>query len=322
MKALSHHSGSSFARPALAAVLLLLATTPAVAVDWSAVKEKQITLLYPGQASWEWVMTQSDHSGAAKFREGKTCSGCHEGEQADMGKALLSGTHKAESAPPKGRPGSQTLFVKTAHDAERLYFQLRWKPAAASGVKMSKDAAHITVMLDDGGLKESARAGCWASCHDDAVGMKSAPAGSEITKYHGGSRVKLTRQGGGVNYKPAADLEAALKNNAYFEFWQAVLNPGQPAKPVAGYVLDQRKAHAASKLEAQATFANGEWTVTLSRPLKPAGPGEKTLAAGKDYSVGFALHDDYANHRYHHVSLGNSLRLDSGAADLVAAAAK
>lgn len=322
MKALSQHHRYFSTSLALAGAMFLLTALPAAAVDWSAVKEKQITLLYPGQASWEWVMTQRDHSGAAKFREGKNCSGCHEGEQADMGKAMLSGTHKAESAPPKGRPGGQVLFVKTAHDAERLYFQLRWKPAAASGEKMSKDAAHITVMLDDGGLKESARAGCWASCHDDAVGMKSAPAGTEITKYHGGSRVKLTRQGGGTNYKPASDLDAALKNNAYFEFWQAVLNPGQPVRPIAGYVLDQRKALPASKLEAQAAFANGEWTVTLSRPLKSAGPGEKALAPGKDYSVGFALHDDYANHRFHHVSLGNSLRLDSGAADLVAAAAK
>lgn len=306
--------------PVLAGVALLLATLPAAAIDWSGVKERQVNLLYPGQASWEWVMTQSDHSGAGKFREGKNCSGCHEGEQADMGKSILSGSHKAESAPAKGRPGSQTLFVKTAHDAERLYFQLRWKPAASSGVKMSEDAAHITVMLDDGGLKESARAGCWASCHDDAIGMKSAPAGTEITKYYGGSRVKLTRQGGGTNYKPAADLEAALKNDAYFEYWQAVLNPGQAAKPVAGHILDQRKPHLASKLEAQAAFANGEWTVTLSRPMASAGPGEKAIVAGKDYSIGFALHDDHAAHRFHHVSLGNSLRLDSGAADFVATA--
>ena len=144
-----------------ALVLTVVASGSAAAVDWSAVKERELTLLYPGQASWEWVMTQADHSGAGKFREGKNCRGCHDGEQADIGKAIVTGGHKLEPTPMAGKPGSLKLAVKTAHDAERLYFHLRWRPAAAGGKRMADAAAHITVMLDDGGTRESARAGCW-----------------------------------------------------------------------------------------------------------------------------------------------------------------
>ena len=29
-------------------------------------------------ASFEWALTQTDHSGAKKFREGKNCKDCHQ----------------------------------------------------------------------------------------------------------------------------------------------------------------------------------------------------------------------------------------------------
>lgn len=296
----------------------LLATSSVWAVDWSAAKEREIPLFYPGQASWEWVMTQSDHSGAGKFREGKNCRSCHDGEQSDIGKAITAGGHKLEPTPLAGKSGSATLYLKTAHDADRLYFQIRWKPATASGSKQSSDAAHITVMLDDGGIRESARAGCWASCHDDAIGMASATADSKRSKYLGGSRVKLSRQGGGDNLKPAADIAALLSANAYLEYWQARLNPGKPAIAVSGYILEARHEHTPTAITADASFAGGEWKVTVSRPLKPTGPGQKALTAGRPYAIGFALHDDYSNHRFHFVSLEYSLQLDAGASDLVA----
>ena len=61
-------------------------STPGTAQDinWDSVEGKQITLLYPGQGSWEWALTKSTHSGAAKFRQGKKCNECHEGEEQDI----------------------------------------------------------------------------------------------------------------------------------------------------------------------------------------------------------------------------------------------
>jgi cytochrome c-type protein NapC len=263
-------------------------------------------------------MTQADHSGATKFRGGKNCRGCHDGEQADIGTEILAGGHKLEAHPPAGKPGALHLFVRTAHDADRLYFQFRWKPGPAKNPARGDTAARVTVMLDDGGIKESARAGCWASCHDDAIGMASAAPGSKVTKYLGGSRVKLTRQGGGTQLKPDADLKALLAQGAYLEYWQARLTPGKPATAVGGYILSDRARPATSGVTADAQFAGGQWVVTLSRPLKPAGAGQKALVAGKPYAIGFAVHDDYTEHRHHYVSLEYTLQLDGGTADFVA----
>ena len=41
------------------------------AVDWSKVPLKDITLLYPGQMSWELLLTNKEHSGGDKFKGGK-----------------------------------------------------------------------------------------------------------------------------------------------------------------------------------------------------------------------------------------------------------
>jgi hypothetical protein len=302
------------------ACVIALGATPAAfaAVDWAKAPEREVMLFYPGQASWEWVMTQADHSGATKFRGGKNCRGCHEGEQADIGAAIMAGGHKLEAHPLAGKPGSLRLFVRTARDADRLYFQFRWKPGPARNPAKGDTAARVTVMLDDGGIKESARAGCWASCHDDSMGMASAAPGSKTTKYLGASRPKLSRQGGGTVVKPEAEIKALLAQGAYLEYWQAKLNPGKPATASGGYILADRAKATAPAVTAEAQFTGGEWHVTLSRPLKPGGPGQKPLVAGKPYAVGFAVHDDFAEHRHHFVSLEYTLQIDGGTADFVA----
>lgn len=302
----------------LLAAGLLVVVTPARAIDWSGVEGKDIVLFYPGQASWEWALTESDHSGAPKFRGGKNCKECHEGEQKKIGDLIVSGK-KVEPTPIAGKPGSLTLNVKTAHDGERLYVRLEWAGAPQpSGTKMDPDyESRVTMMFDDGHVKEATRAGCWGTCHDDAIGMASAPAGMEITKYLAASRTSLTRQGGGENYKPQSDLDVLLGQGSFMEYWQAKLNPGQPTVAVDGYILDKRHKNDAPAVAAEAEFGDGKWVVVLSRALKAPGPNHKDIVPGTTYTVGFAVHDDYTEHRFHFVSFENTLVLDQGEADFV-----
>lgn len=305
--------------------LFAIATTSALpgnalAVDWAGVPEQEVALFYPGQASWEWALTEKDHSGAPKFREGKNCKGCHEGEQADIGAAIVGG-EKLEPTPIAGKPGHLLLHVQAARDAERLYFRLRWTGGPPSGTKLDPDvASRVTVMLGTEQVKEAMRAGCWGSCHDDNRGMASAEPDSTRSKYLASSRTKLSRKGGGDNIKSDADLQALLGQGAFLEYWQAKLNPGQPAQPSSGYVLDKRHRHETPVSIAEATRSGNEWTVVLSGPLASGGPGQLALDPGKKYAVGFAVHDDFADHRFHHVSLEQSLSLDGGPADIVAKA--
>jgi cytochrome c-type protein NapC len=159
------------------------------------------------------------------------------------------------------------------------------------------------------------RAGCFAACHDDSAGMASNK-GEPRTMYLASTRAHLTRQGGGDALKPAADL-AKLRADGYFmEFWQAQLNPGQPAKALDGLIFDKR-TEAPDAVAAEATFANGNWSVTLSR--KMAGSADQiSFAAGVHYVVGFAIHAGHTAKRFHYISNERDFSIDSGSGDFVA----
>ena len=312
----------SLRRVALAAGLMV-AGTPVLAVDWNAVDAQNIILFSPGQASFEWVMTQTDHSGAGRFREGRNCMHCHDGEQKDIGNLIVAAEGRGAKLEPKpmgaqGKPGTIDLEVKTAHDGERLYMRLQWQEVTYGGDKIDPDnAARMTVMLDDGTVREASRAGCWGACHDDAIGMASAQEGVDLTKYLFASRSAVARSGGGENYKPDAELQDLLSKGMYLEYWQARLNHGQPAKAVEGYILEKRHEQDATQVSAEAAFENGSWTVVLSRPLKADGH-HKDIVPGKQYNLGFAVHNHHTDHRFHHVSLEYTLALDQGDASLIA----
>lgn len=287
------------------------------APNWSGVPSKDVALFYPGQSSWEWVMTQSDHSGADKFKGGKNCAACHIGDEKNMGALLVSGKMN-EPTPIPGKPGAITAKVQFAHDAQNFYVHLEFAEGNQPNAKMDNaHATKVTMMLDDGSVPEANRAGCWGMCHDDASTMPSA-AGSARTMYLGKTRAALSRQGGGDTLKPAGDL-AKLKASGYvLEYWQARLNPGAPAVAVNGIVFDKREETKPTAVTAEATNSGGTWSVTLSRKLN-AGAGFVALVPGKRYTVAFAIHSGHTAKRFHYVSFERSLVLDQGAADFVAA---
>ncbi|MGC9953768.1 MAG: ethylbenzene dehydrogenase-related protein [Rhizomicrobium sp.] len=287
------------------------------APNWSGVPAKDVALFYPGQSSWEWVLTQTDHSGADKFRGGKNCAACHIGDEKNMGALLVSGKMN-EPTPIPGKPGSVDAKVQFAHDGQNIYVHLEFAEGNQPNAKMDNaTATKVTMMLDDGNVPEANRAGCWGMCHDDSSTMPSA-GGSARTMYLTKTRAAMTRQGGGDTLKPADEL-AKLKAGGYgLEYWQAHLNPGAPAVAVNGTIFDKRVETKPTVVSAEATYSGGTWSVTLSRKLN-AGPGFVALVPGKRYTVAFAIHSGHTAKRFHYVSFERSLVLDQGAADFVVA---
>ncbi|MTJ83997.1 MAG: cytochrome c-552 precursor [Telmatospirillum sp.] len=296
---------------------LALAAMPAQAIDWSGVQGKDVVLLYPGQASLEWVLTNGEHDGAAKFKQGKNCKECHIGEENKMGPLAASGKVN-EPQPIAGKPGTIPAKVKVAHDADTLYVHLEFAEGTQPDAKQdAKYATKVSMMLSDGKVPEADRAGCWAACHDDSTDMASA-SGATRTKYLGKPRAKITRPGGGDEMKSADEL-AKLKADGYgLEYWEAELNPGSPAHAAAYTVFDKREEAKPAAVAAEASFANGTWSVTLSRKLH-AGAPYKDIDPGKSFTVGFAIHAGHTARRFHYVSIDQSLVLDQGTADFVAA---
>jgi len=295
----------------------LLGAAPSwAAVDWASVPAKDVTLFYPGQSSFEWVMTPTDHEGAEKFRGGKNCFQCHNGDEKTMGDLLVSGK-KNEPTPIAGKPGSVVAHVKIAHDDQNLYVHLEFAEGTQPDAAMDKAfATKVTMMLNDGGVPEANRAGCWAMCHDDASTMASAN-GATRTKYLNKTRAQLTRQGGGDTLKPADELAKLTADGYSLEYWQARLNPGSAAVAVNGGVFSKREEIKPTAVSVEASNAGGVWSVTFTRKLN-AGPNFKEIVAGKPYTIGFAIHAGHTAKRFHYVSFERSLILDQGDADFVA----
>jgi hypothetical protein len=260
--------------------------------DWSKVPAKTITVFYPGVSPIEWIMKGTEHGGARAIRKGETCASCHNDEAADMGKKMVSG-QKIEPNPPKGKAGSIPVQVQAAHDGTNLYVRFGWKQPGGGGAKMdAENQVKLAFMLDDNKVELANIGGCWASCHEDSRTMPGV-ADDKKTKY-----VKGGNLAGGTFY----DLVQ----------WKS------KGKPADGYVADRRVMEGGKALvSADGKNDGGNWSVVFVRKLT-GGEGDIALATGKTYNFGFAIHDDHAAGRFHHVSLGYTLGIDAKA-DVTAA---
>ncbi|MBZ0068688.1 MAG: hypothetical protein K8F26_07725 [Thiobacillus sp.] len=277
----------------ISALGLLLAGGVGVAQaapDWGKVPSKKITVFYPGVSPMEWVTKGVEHGGARALKKGETCAGCHDEEAADMGKKIVSG-EKIEPHPIKGKAGSIPVTVQAAYDATNVYLRFQWKdPAPSGGAKMDKDnAVKLGVMLEDHKVDLANQVGCWATCHQDSRTMPGAKDDKKTKYVSGGS----------------------LASGKFYDLIQ--FRSGKGAKPMDGYVADKRVMEGGKALvSAEGKQAGGNWTVVFTRKLA-GGEGDIAMQAGKAYNFGFAIHDDYAHGRFHHVSLGYTLGLDAKA---------
>lgn len=314
------------ATAAAAGLLALLAAPGAqAAIDWSGIPGTEVVLFYPGQSSWEWALTPSAMSGAEDFRKGKPCSACHVGEEETMGAQIVTGKPRKfmsgeqpaiEPTVIPGKPGSITATVKFANDGTNLYVHLDFDEGAQPDSHQDPAAdTRVTVMFDDGKVPEANRGGCFAACHNDSTGMPDAH-GAKRTMYLPKSRATLTEQGGGDNLVPPDQLAKLQADGYQLEYWQALLNPGQPAKAATELVLAKREAAASNIVEAQATQTGSNWSVTISRPLKAPAPFA-SLAPGGDYHIAFAIHAGHTADRFHYVSFERTLKLTGNSAELV-----
>ncbi len=330
------------AKPAGGAPAASAAAAPAAGgLDWTGVPAQTVNLFYPGTASFEWVQNGREHGGARTFlKSGDRCADCHLKETKDMGAKIVSG-EKAEPTPIPGKRGNVDVSVQSAVADDRLWFRFQWKngphapvPFAEGGKMDPQNQVKFTVSLANlEGIERIDQAGCWTSCHMDARSMpdtpkaealKSAPAGLDLAdgvrKYLADTRGEIDikgdkgPRGGWDKLKSADEIEALRKAGSFLELIR--FRSGAPAEH--GTVLADRVMKDAGSVEATGTLEGDTWTVVLSRPLAAASPDEIPLALGKVYVVGFALHDDHAAARFHHVSLALKLGLGGGEADLQA----
>ena len=87
-----------------------------------------------------------------------------------------------------------------------------------------------------------------------------------------------------------------------------------------GYILEERVMTGGQGVSFSGELKDGIWTVEMTRKLTSDKPGDISMTAGQTYNIGFAIHDDYSNSRFHHVSLGLKLGFDDDEAEINAIA--
>ncbi len=306
-------------------------------VDWSKAAKRDITIFYPGETSIEWILNGRDHGGARPFSKGgDRCITCHDNETADMGNKIVNG-EKAESTPIPGKRGSIDVKVETAHDMQFLYMKFSWadtKHVPVSFVKGGKmdplNSVKLAVMFSTDDVEFSDRAGCWAACHHDATNMPDAPEQSildaseyskqinltgGVKKYIKESRTKLEikgrrgkKKGGWDKLVTNEKLKEEMNNN---HFMDIIRYQAGTKKVEDGHILEERVMTGGQGAEFDAELKAGKWTVIMKRRLISKNIGDIDLDLNKTYNFGFAIHDDYANSRFHHVSLGYKLGFDN-----------
>ncbi|MES0826489.1 NapC/NirT family cytochrome c [Ruegeria sp. SCP11] len=310
-------------------------------IDWNAVASADLKLFYPGQASFEWVQNGKFHGGARPLTKGgDQCTTCHAKELDTIGNKIVAGGD-LEPTPIPGKRGVIDATVQAAHDDENLYVRMQWPDAGhnpapfVDGGKMDPDnQIKVAMMITGTGIEMGDQVGCWASCHADNTYMPFDPgaeaiaangdvsgrltAQDTVTKYISESRTEIDTKGrrgkpmGGWDKLHAAEqIEQYLADGTYLDLMRVYAD----GSATNGYLLEQRVVND-GEIAASAELAGGMWTVVFTRPLNSGAPGDIPLEPGQTYTVGFAIHDDFAAARFHHVTLNTSLALDDDSANI------
>lgn len=290
--------------------------------DWANVPARDITLLYPGQASMEWLLTGKDHGGARPLKKGDRCFDCHDQEAADMGQRIVTGEKLEPSATLiPGKRGSIPVSVQASHDDEYLYMRFSWEDAAhtpapfAEGGKMDADnPMKLAMMFATDDVQYASQAGCWGTCHNDLKTMPDAPADKDVHKYITESRTAIEiegksgeKRGGWDKPKDEAGLKAEMNAKHYMDIIRFKSGKGESED---GQILADRTMEGGQGADFDAKLDGGKWVVQVRRKLQSDKPGDVSMALDQVYNFGFAIHDDYTNARFHHVSLGYRLGFD------------
>lgn len=316
-------------------------------VSWAGVEAKEVVLFFPGQASMEWVMKGSDHGGKRAFMTGDRCFDCHEEEEVDIGEVIASG-EKVEPTPIPGKRGSIAMKVQAKHDTNNLYMRFQWDDAGkhnpvpfVSGGKMDpKNPIKLAVMLttdseENPQVEFAERAGCWQSCHHDVNYMphepdksvlKSSPQAKQLdlsegfTKYLKESRTAIEiegknkkKRGGWDKLKSQAEIDALLKKGTFMDLLRYKSGTGESED---GYILAERVMTGGQGVTFTGGLKGGVWTIEMTRKLTSDKLGDVSMATDKMYNIGFAIHDDHTNSRFHHVSLGLKLGFNNEDAEI------
>jgi len=316
---------SGFSRAAFMTAAFLIAAFTASAgycgVDWHKIHTTTMVLIYPGTASWEFVHSDDHRLGKhGIMRKKKGCRRCHlskEGELDLKADEIAAGTLKMrrsqrpfEPKPIEGKKGTIRASLQAAYNTEYLYIRVEWEAKGSAWRSNARNVTPDRVTLQINKKNDAfKRYGCFISCHNDLNTMPSSPPKEKVISnpYYsalGRDDVRLYAFYAGNSWakkKSPAELKKILAGGGLIDLWSVKL-AGGAAKPLDGWILEDRRWEKSSDVQGSGEWHNGKYTVVFKRKLKTTGSRDVSMKDGDMISAGLAIHDDGAKKRQHYVS--------------------
>ncbi len=288
-------------------------------IDWSNIEVKTVQLFYPGASTYDWLLSKEHKKGYKKVPKGESCTKCHELDEAYMGKMVL----EEGMAEPNAAPNRRAVIdfsIQAAYDQENVYLRFQWK----SDSKGSADEPDgVAIMFADKKVKRFIKQGCWATCHEGMYDTRDVPSEDEamgvlntkkVTKYLHISR--SDREASWNQLKSADALAQIRADGGFVDLWRW----SSSGEVEDESVLEARLIDAgasAGDVHAKGEMKDGKYTVVMWRKLDTGHPEDDKIMAVKKYlKVGFAVHDNNVDSRYHYTSFPLSMGIGTKKADI------
>ena len=179
-------------------------------INWSKIPAVNISLFYPGQSSYEWLISDAHEGAASRVKRGDACTSCHDEKDAEkeLGEKLVK-AGPLEPMPVKGKEGYKDLKMQAAYDDKNAYLRFQWKTQNSypgtehqylrfdgkewkvwgyprldkivqDGHMQGIYEDRMSIMIDDGKVPGFDKQGCWLTCHDGQRDMSKQFTKSEI----------------------------------------------------------------------------------------------------------------------------------------------
>ncbi len=201
-------------------------------INWKSVPVKTLALMYPGQATYQWLRSAS-HPGAQMVTGGGACLTCHKDQEEKLGNKLVK-ANALETSPVEGKNGVIQLAFQVAYDSENAYFRAQWKtrnpypgeahpfvrfdgkewkpygyPKLDAVVQKGEQPGiyedRFSIIIDDGGVPAFANQGCWLTCH---TGQRDNPKSATRTDVQANPLYQALKQNDVRKYLPSTRTDA------------------------------------------------------------------------------------------------------------------
>lgn len=314
--------------------IVTASTTHGKEPNWSAIPSTDMIMIYPGVASWEFLLSDDHRLGgrAIKRKQKKDCRHCHLSKAGELdmkvdeiaaGSVNMKRSHKPfEPKPIPGKKGTMHAFLKAAYDSEYIYIRVEWESKGIGWQKggpsgKASDRVSLQINKKNPYFKKY---GCFIACHNDVNTMPDSPSKRQVLSnpYYKALKRDDVRlytfyaRDSWSKRRTEAELKKELDSGGLIDLWSLELTGGE-VKPYDGWIFEDRRWETKRDVQGQGTWAGNRYTVTFKRKLRTSSAYDVQFKDGDVVSMGLAIHEDGAKKRRHYVSFSFTMGLGTEA---------